>query len=102
MHENIQGFGAKMAHDGETLVCCLNYNIQLRLTTSIIFGRDILHELATTGDLPLPEASPTNKRERDSDTPKSSSSGESPQPVTQEDGPRIIAGSRRVNKDRSG
>ena len=41
----------------------------------------------------------TNKRERDCDTPRSATSGESPQPMIQEDGPRIIAGSRRVNKD---
>ena len=44
----------------------------------------------------------TNKRERDCDTPRSAASGESPQPVVQEDGPRVIAGSRRVTKDLSG
>ena len=43
----------------------------------------------------------TNKRERDSDTPGSVSSSESQRPMLQEDGPRVIAGSRRVNKDLS-
>ena len=43
----------------------------------------------------------TNKRERDSDAPISHASSESPQPTPQDDGPRTIAGSRRVNKDPS-
>jgi hypothetical protein len=41
----------------------------------------------------------TNKRDRDCDTPRSVSSSESPQPMIQEGSPRVIAGSRRVNKD---
>ena len=44
----------------------------------------------------------TNKRERDCDTPRSAASSESPQSMIQEDGPRVIAGSRRVNKELSG
>ena len=43
-----------------------------------------------------------NKRERDCDTPILASSSESPQSMMQDDTPRIIAGSRRVNKDSSG
>ena len=73
------------------------------LSFQSVFGRDILCELATVGELPLPQASPmsTNKRDRDSDTPRSVASSESPQSVIQEDSPRVIAGSRRVNKDPS-
>jgi hypothetical protein len=41
----------------------------------------------------------SNKRDRDCDTPRSVASSESPQSMIQEDGPRVIAGSRRVNKD---
>ncbi|KAF8805406.1 hypothetical protein BYT27DRAFT_7193177 [Phlegmacium glaucopus] len=65
---------------------------------------DILCELTSAGDLPMPQPSPmaTNKRERDCDTPISSSSSESPPSVIQEDTPRVIAGSLRVNKDLSG
>ena len=100
MHEDLKGFGAKMALRGETLVRCPNPGISLWLTSSL--GRDILYELATAGELPLPNSPmSTNKRDRDSDTPRSTASGESPQPVTQDDGPRVIAGSRRINKDLS-
>jgi hypothetical protein len=103
MHEDIKGLRAKMALYGETLVCYSNpwYIIWVY---KLSLGRDILCELATVGDLPLPQASPmsTNKRERDCDTPRSVASSESPQPMTQEEGPRVIAGSRRVNKDLSG
>jgi hypothetical protein len=58
--------------------------------------RDILCQLSSIGDLPLPQHSPpaSNKRERDSDEPISA------QPATAAssppDGPRAIAGSRRV------
>ena len=67
----------------------------------ILRYRDILYELASVGDLPLPQSSPpaTNKRERDSETPISgtppSSSASPPER------PRNIAGSRRVNKESS-
>ena len=59
---------------------------------------DILYELVSVGDLPLPQASPnpSNKRERDSDSPLSaeaSNTNTSP-PV---EGSRVIAGSRRVS-----
>ena len=59
---------------------------------------DILYELVSVGDLPLPQASPnpSNKRERDSDSPLSaevSNTNTSP-PV---EGSRMIAGSRRVS-----
>lgn len=57
---------------------------------------DILYELVSVGDLPLPQTSPnTNKRERDSDGPLSaepSNTNASP-PM---EGSRVIAGSRRV------
>lgn len=69
----------------------------------VVVVRDILYELASVGDLPLPQYSPppTNKRERDADTPRSSSSaGPSPQ-MLPENIPRNIAGSRRVNKESS-
>lgn len=59
---------------------------------------DILYELVSVGDLPLPQASPnpSNKRERDSDGPLNAdppSTNTSP-PV---EGSRVIAGSRRVS-----
>ncbi|KAF9479628.1 hypothetical protein BDN70DRAFT_878593 [Pholiota conissans] len=66
---------------------------------------DILYELASVGELPLPQASPpaTNKRERDSETPISATPGElsSQKHTPVETMPRSIAGSRRVNKDSS-
>ena len=104
MYEDIKGLRAEMALYGETLVCYSNpWFLILGLQSSLSLGRDILCELATVGELPLPQASPmsTNKRERDCDTPRSVASSESPQPITQEEGPRVIAGSRRVNKDLS-
>lgn len=67
--------------------------------------RDVLYELASVGDLPLPQPSPapSNKRERDSDT--TLSAGSSPaamSPSSQSsvpEGPRTIAGSKRVARD---
>ncbi|KIJ60357.1 hypothetical protein HYDPIDRAFT_117261 [Hydnomerulius pinastri MD-312] len=61
---------------------------------------DILYELASVGDLPLPQPSPTGgtKRERDSDSP-SSTVHSAPTP---QDGPRTIAGSRRISRDIQG
>ena len=58
---------------------------------------DILYELVSVGDLPLPQASPSpsNKRDRDSDSPwsaEASTTNASP-PA---EGSRVIAGSRRV------
>ena len=75
------------------------FGIWFGLTSTL--GRDILCELAEAGDLPLPQPSPLsmNKREWDCDTPRSAASSESPQPMVQDDSPRIMAGSRRVNKD---
>ncbi|KAG6370771.1 hypothetical protein JVT61DRAFT_10973 [Boletus reticuloceps] len=58
---------------------------------------DILYELASVGDLPLPQLSPQGgtKRERDSDSPVMAS-----RPVlTPKGSPRTIAGSRRVARD---
>ena len=59
---------------------------------------DILYELVSVGDLPLPQASPnlSNKRERDSDSPLSAdvSNANTSPPV---EGSRVIAGSRRVS-----
>lgn len=65
--------------------------------------RDILYELASVGDLPLPQYSPpmTNKRERDAETPISRSSADLSSPSPPESMPRSIAGSRRVHKENS-
>lgn len=62
-----------------------------------------MYELASMGDLPLPQASPPagHKRERDTDSPEAtspstpSSSGHTGSPSVEE--PRNIAGSRRVS-----
>ena len=59
---------------------------------------DILYELVSVGDLPLPQASPSpsNKRERDSDSPLSAElSNTDTSPLLE--GCRVIAGSRRVS-----
>ncbi|KAL4064599.1 fungal-specific transcription factor domain-containing protein [Scleroderma citrinum] len=69
-----------------------------------IAGRlwDILYELASVGDLPPPQPSPTGgvKRDRDSDggSPCSTLVSFSPSPTQSHDGPRAIAGSRRVHR----
>lgn len=67
---------------------------------------DVLCELASVGELPLPQPSPpSSKRERDSDSPGSNTYGDSPPAATPSsslyDGPRPIAGSRRVSKEQS-
>ncbi|KAI0706989.1 fungal-specific transcription factor domain-containing protein [Earliella scabrosa] len=64
---------------------------------------DILYELASVGDLPLPQASPapSHKRERDSDSPLSSAvsvASDSPRSNMVVEG-RAIAGNRRVSKE---
>ncbi|KAF9236278.1 fungal-specific transcription factor domain-containing protein [Melanogaster broomeanus] len=59
---------------------------------------DILYELASVGDLPLPQPSPTGATKRDRDdgsSPASSVHSASTPP----EGPRAIAGSRRVPRD---
>ncbi|KAF9647006.1 hypothetical protein BDM02DRAFT_3188339 [Thelephora ganbajun] len=59
---------------------------------------DIMYELVSVGDLPLPQASPnpSNKRERDSDSPLSAEvSNTNTSPPSE--GSRVIAGSRRVS-----
>ena len=58
---------------------------------------DILYELVSVGDLPLPQASPnpSNKRERDSDDPWNAEVSNTNAPPVE--GSRIIAGSRRVS-----
>ncbi|KAI0351792.1 hypothetical protein OH77DRAFT_1498379 [Trametes cingulata] len=71
-----------------------------------IAGRlwDILYELASVGDLPLPQASPapSHKRDRDSDSPiaasRPSTASNSPHHVPVDSG-RTMAGFRRVSKD---
>ncbi|KXN82670.1 Transcriptional activator protein acu-15 [Leucoagaricus sp. SymC.cos] len=64
---------------------------------------DILYELASVGDLPLPQGSPpSNKRERDSDSPISSTTSDhTSTPPPSSDGSRTFAGSKRVNKELS-
>ena len=70
-----------------------------------ILLRDILYELASVGDLPLPQVSPgpSNKRERDSDSPVSSGAvsiaSDSPGSGMVTDTFRTFAGSRRVTKE---
>ncbi|KIJ13123.1 hypothetical protein PAXINDRAFT_14023 [Paxillus involutus ATCC 200175] len=58
----------------------------------------ILHDLATVGDLPLPESSPQGgtKRVRDSESPPPLRNHS---PSTPPEGPRPIAGSHRVQRD---
>lgn len=65
----------------------------------LIISRDILYELASVGDLPLPQNLPSNKRERDSDSPISATVSETANTPPLPDGPRTLAGSKRVNKD---
>ncbi|KAF5342022.1 hypothetical protein D9611_002055 [Ephemerocybe angulata] len=59
---------------------------------------DILYELASVGDLPLPQPSPptTQKREREGEEETPSTSPEVKQDLSLPDGPRQIAGSKRV------
>lgn len=72
--------------------------------------RDILYELASVGELPLPNASPTatNKRERGAESPMSSAETSEGSPcLSLSDAPvspdsRSIAGSRRVSAATSG
>jgi hypothetical protein len=62
--------------------------------------RDILYELASVGDLPLPQPSPpSNKRERDAESPVPFSTPPSHTLPPPNDALRRIAGSRRVSKD---
>ena len=60
--------------------------------------RDILYELASVGDLPLPQPSPPagTKRERDPQSQEAESLT-----VQVPEGPRNIAGTRRVHKEKS-
>ncbi|KDQ52727.1 hypothetical protein JAAARDRAFT_702130 [Jaapia argillacea MUCL 33604] len=67
---------------------------------------DVLCELATVGELPLPQSSPAPyKRDRESDSPRSAhssstSAGDMPSSApSPSDGTRVIAGSRRVSRD---
>ncbi|KAF7424023.1 hypothetical protein PC9H_009323 [Pleurotus ostreatus] len=60
-------------------------------------SRDILYELASVGDLPLPQASPApNKRERGSDSPASSTTEDASVTMSPPNMPRSLAGSRRI------
>ncbi|PPQ66905.1 hypothetical protein CVT24_008520 [Panaeolus cyanescens] len=63
---------------------------------------DILYELASVGELPLPQPSPpmTNKRSRDSDTPLSQASSEVPSPQMLNE-TRALVGTRRVKESES-
>lgn len=79
----------------------------LKLTSSchVDLSRDVLCELVSVGDLPLPPPPPSSKRSRDVDSPGSppdplpfSSSGSYPldSSVSPGDGPRQYAGTRRA------
>ncbi|KAJ2936610.1 hypothetical protein H1R20_g483, partial [Candolleomyces eurysporus] len=58
---------------------------------------DILYELASVGDLPLPQPSPpTHKRERDGESSASSPDVKPEGLALGQDGPRPMAGSKRV------
>ena len=67
----------------------------------ILWFRDILYELASVGDLPLPQGSPcsSNKRERNSDSPISVGEDKPPKKELM-DRERTVAGSKRVNKNK--
>jgi len=67
----------------------------------ILWFRDILYELASVGDLPLPQGSPcsSNKRERNSDSPISVGEDKPPKKGLM-DRERTVAGSKRVNKNK--
>lgn len=61
-----------------------------------VLVRDILYELASVGDLPLPQPSPQGtKRERDSDSPPPASRPAS----TPKECPRTTAGTRRISRE---
>uniref|UniRef100_A0A0W0EWG7 Xylanolytic transcriptional activator regulatory domain-containing protein n=1 Tax=Moniliophthora roreri TaxID=221103 RepID=A0A0W0EWG7_MONRR len=66
---------------------------------------DVLYELASVGDLPLPNSREggQNKRDRDSDSPRSTqaSNGNSPGAAATEASERSTAGSKRVMKSSS-
>lgn len=67
-------------------------------------SRDILYELASVGDLPLPQSSPpsTLKREREDESaalPASGTSATTPTSAPPTDSLRSLAGSKRLNKD---
>ena len=61
--------------------------------------RDVLCELASVGDFPLPQSSPasSNKRERDADSPSPARIVPVPASTSVHEGPRNVAGSRRVS-----
>lgn len=76
------------------MVGCYYLSIYLALT---FLRRDILYELASVGDLPLPQSSPApNKRERDSDSPASTTNEDASVAMSPPDMPRSLAGSRRI------
>ena len=59
-----------------------------------------MYELASVGELPLPQPSPpfSNKRERDEDTPPLDNSPSPPAAGDMHDGPRPMIGSKRVSR----
>jgi len=67
-----------------------------------LLTRDVLYQLACVGDLPLPQPSPPSgtKGDRKSDSPLSTNTSKlSSSLVSQNETPRVIAGSRRVRKE---
>ena len=63
-----------------------------------LFHRDVLCELASVGDFPLPQSNLASscKRERDADNPSSTGTAPTLTSTSVPEGPRNIAGSRRV------
>ena len=86
----------QVAYVGKTLV--REYQVDyLTILILSILARDILYELASVGDLPLPQPSPQGgtKRERESDTPIPASRTLS----TPKESIRTIAGTRRISRE---
>jgi len=87
--------------DGILLDDCGIILLSMHVVLFILWFRDILYELASVGDLPLPQGSPcsSNKRERNSDSPISVGEDKPPQKGLMDRG-RTVAGSKRVNKNK--
>ena len=99
----------QVAHSRTIMVCGYTHSGRddtLAVTNTDAVGhRDILYELASVGDLPLPQTSPapSQKRERDSDSPLIPPSSTFPLHsellVGTDEQPRTWINSRRLSKD---